>query len=451
MRFWLALAPVCLLAQAIAPDALVGDWVNERPDGAAFTRLLVRRDGDHLLVRGWRRCLPLDCDLGEAVLTLDEKGALAGWQRGLRTDWVELSKVSGSRLQVVEIAEEQGRVPERAARRTAQFVRAPEPDGRSAPALALLGKVAAKYRDLSMARFETEEEETEPEYSCHNTTRIFFGRRGQMRAEIASCGLDPTVLIRTGTQAWQERPAQRAPAIAEYGLIDRYPAIAEIAGAARVEDADCTIVALSGPGRTRRLWIDPATLLVRKDEAEARRPEGGVARLRITYTIAATGQKMEPELFEIEAGAGAPVTPSPALALIGKPAPALALRDERGAPVELAQFRGKVVLLGFSATRCQRCPDLLKFMQRAYDPSGKRGLVLLGIYADELGALELFREAGCTFRALLDPDGQTAGRYNIVEFPAAVVINGDGRIVFWQSGEVFEKELRETLERQGAW
>ena len=71
------------------------------------------------------------------------------------------------------------------------------------------------------------------------------------------------------------------------------------------------------------------------------------------------------------------------VSLVGKKAPKFTRRDFSGATVDLAGFRGKVVLLDFWATWCASCQvEMPAFVQwqRQYGP---RGLQVIGISMDD--------------------------------------------------------------------
>jgi peroxiredoxin len=69
--------------------------------------------------------------------------------------------------------------------------------------------------------------------------------------------------------------------------------------------------------------------------------------------------------------------------LLGKKAPEFTRKDFSGANIDLANFRGKVVLLDFWATWCVSCqvemPTFVQW-QRQY---GQRGLQVVGISMDD--------------------------------------------------------------------
>jgi cytochrome c biogenesis protein CcmG, thiol:disulfide interchange protein DsbE len=75
------------------------------------------------------------------------------------------------------------------------------------------------------------------------------------------------------------------------------------------------------------------------------------------------------------------------VSLVGKKAPEFTRKDFSGARIDLAGFRGKVVLLDFWATWCASCqvemPTFVQW-QRQYGP---RGLQVIGISMDDDPAL----------------------------------------------------------------
>ncbi len=71
---------------------------------------------------------------------------------------------------------------------------------------------------------------------------------------------------------------------------------------------------------------------------------------------------------------------------IGGPAPAFSLQDSRDSTLDLASYRGKVVLLDFWATWCVPCREEIPHfvaLQRKY---GDRGLAVIGISMDDTEA-----------------------------------------------------------------
>src|SRR5438309_122122 len=87
------------------------------------------------------------------------------------------------------------------------------------------------------------------------------------------------------------------------------------------------------------------------------------------------------------ANAGDALLPSPAAEKGDKPVPPalnFTMKDITGKPVELFQYRGKVVLFVNVASKCGYTPQY-KGLQKLYEAYGKDGLVVIGVPANEFG------------------------------------------------------------------
>jgi cytochrome c biogenesis protein CcmG, thiol:disulfide interchange protein DsbE len=67
---------------------------------------------------------------------------------------------------------------------------------------------------------------------------------------------------------------------------------------------------------------------------------------------------------------------------VGEPAPALVVETVSGQPFDLAQQRGKVVVVNFWATWCPPCRAEMPALDAVYRRYKDRGLVLVGLSAD---------------------------------------------------------------------
>jgi cytochrome c biogenesis protein CcmG/thiol:disulfide interchange protein DsbE len=112
-------------------------------------------------------------------------------------------------------------------------------------------------------------------------------------------------------------------------------------------------------------------------------------------------------------------------------APALALKDIRGRPVRLSDYKGKVVLLNFWATWCPPCraemPDLVK-LQREY---ARQGLQVIGVtYPPEtVSRVRRFaRRLGVNYPIMLGAKATKSLFANTDTLPVTVVIDRDGNI-----------------------
>ncbi|MCZ7619499.1 MAG: TlpA family protein disulfide reductase [Myxococcota bacterium] len=124
--------------------------------------------------------------------------------------------------------------------------------------------------------------------------------------------------------------------------------------------------------------------------------------------------------------------PPPAPIRPGQPAPEFALpRLGDGAPVELSDLRGRVVLLNFWATWCKPCEDEMPAMERLYAELAGPGFEMLAVSVDAgRSEVEAFQERlGVTFPILLDPAKRVSASYQSYRFPESFLIDSEGRIL----------------------
>ena len=136
-------------------------------------------------------------------------------------------------------------------------------------------------------------------------------------------------------------------------------------------------------------------------------------------------------------------------------APNFELKDRAGKPLNVKDFRGKVVFLNFWATWCPPCIEEMPAMEKLHQELEKDGLVMLAVNFQEgpERVKEFFTQHNLTFTPLLDRDGKVTEQYQAWGLPVSVVINKRGQIAAratgskdWHSDEArqfFKKLLAE--------
>jgi|GEM_PF-752315 len=116
-------------------------------------------------------------------------------------------------------------------------------------------------------------------------------------------------------------------------------------------------------------------------------------------------------------------------------------KDLAGKPVDLAQYRGKVLLLDFWATWCGPCVSSLPHLKQVYEKYHDRGFDILAISLDmDAQQLKQFIEQErLPWRQVWDNQGlpnaqnpfggPNTRRYNLTGIPATFLIDRDGKIV----------------------
>ena len=112
-----------------------------------------------------------------------------------------------------------------------------------------------------------------------------------------------------------------------------------------------------------------------------------------------------------------------------RPAP-FTLADLTGKPYTLDDFRGRVTVLNFWASWCPPCVEEIPSLNRLRQAFAGRPFRLISVnYAEPPERVRAFLErVQVDFPVLLDTDGRTAARWQVVAFPSTFVIAPDGAI-----------------------
>ena len=131
-----------------------------------------------------------------------------------------------------------------------------------------------------------------------------------------------------------------------------------------------------------------------------------------------------------------------------KKAPDFKLKDMDGRSVELADYKGKVVLLNFWATWCSPCrieiPWFMEFEQEFKD----KGFAVLGVAMDEEGweVVKPYAERTKINYRLVMGDDITAQLYGGVEsLPMTFVVDKDGNVASTHVGLVSKSVYRNEI------
>lgn len=137
---------------------------------------------------------------------------------------------------------------------------------------------------------------------------------------------------------------------------------------------------------------------------------------------------------------------------VGSAAPQFTLKDINGRNVNLADYKGKVIILDFWATWCPPCRDEIPDFIALQNEYGKKGLQVIGISVDREGVKVVkpfYEKMGMNYPVLLT-DGKVETAYGgIRAIPTTFIIDKKGSIakkyVGFQPKSVFEKDIKGLL------
>lgn len=133
----------------------------------------------------------------------------------------------------------------------------------------------------------------------------------------------------------------------------------------------------------------------------------------------------------------------------GDAASELAALDLDGAPVRLADYRGKVVLLNFWLGGCGPCLQEMPKLDAFYRANRERGFEILALNMGqpETAVAQIARRLEVSFPLLADSLRITTDRYNVIAAPTSFVIDREGRLVAKVMGPFDAPMLEEKIGR----
>jgi len=133
---------------------------------------------------------------------------------------------------------------------------------------------------------------------------------------------------------------------------------------------------------------------------------------------------------------------------VGQAAPPLKLPlAGGGGDLNLAHYRGSVVVLNFWATWCVPCRSEMPVFERAQQQYRANGLVVLGVDFQENDddVLAYLREIGVTFPSAIDRSGEVARAWRATGLPTTFLIDRQGIIRDVRVGAFTDAMLEERL------
>jgi cytochrome c biogenesis protein CcmG, thiol:disulfide interchange protein DsbE len=137
--------------------------------------------------------------------------------------------------------------------------------------------------------------------------------------------------------------------------------------------------------------------------------------------------------------------------LIGHPAPNFTLGMlslHSAAPISLASFKGKPIVLNVWNSTCVPCVNEAPLMQSQWQRVQSQGIVFIGIDFQDLKSdgLSFLKKYGITYPNVLDASGSTAISYGVTATPETLFINRQGVVVSRVISELTEQTFQSNLQ-----
>lgn len=126
------------------------------------------------------------------------------------------------------------------------------------------------------------------------------------------------------------------------------------------------------------------------------------------------------------------------------------------ASLDLARYRGQVVVVDFWASWCKPCRQSIPWLNDLRARYGAQGLVIIGVNVDaERADAERFqRDVPIDFEVLYDPQGKLAEQFGVQGMPSSFIFDRDGKLAHTLLGfrekrrDQHETEIQNLLHRK---
>ena len=113
-----------------------------------------------------------------------------------------------------------------------------------------------------------------------------------------------------------------------------------------------------------------------------------------------------------------------------QPAPTFSLPSRGGPTIDLAQYKGQVVMINFWASWCGPCRQEMPLLESIYKKYKPLGFTLIGVNVepDQKEAENFLKQTPVSFPVLFDAKSKVSGLYNVQVMPTTVFIDRKGNL-----------------------
>jgi thiol-disulfide isomerase/thioredoxin len=151
--------------------------------------------------------------------------------------------------------------------------------------------------------------------------------------------------------------------------------------------------------------------------------------------------------------ASAVILASAAGAAVDPPAPDFNLPARGGSTIDLAQYKGQVVMINFWASWCVPCRQEMPLLDSIYKKYKPLGFTLLSVNVEpeQKDAESFLKQTPVTFPVVFDAKSKVSGLYNVQGMPTTVFIDRKGKVrlmhVSYKAGDenLYMDQIRSLL------
>ncbi|KAF0816963.1 MULTISPECIES: thiol-disulfide oxidoreductase ResA [unclassified Cytobacillus] len=134
---------------------------------------------------------------------------------------------------------------------------------------------------------------------------------------------------------------------------------------------------------------------------------------------------------------------------VGESAPDFVLTDMDGNKHRLSDYEGQGVFLNFWGTWCKPCEKEMPYMNNQYKQFKDEGVQVLAVNVGETDlAVNKFSERyDLSFPIVIDKNSQVQSAYGINPLPATFLIDKEGKVVKYITGEMTEEMIKNYMEQ----
>jgi thiol-disulfide isomerase/thioredoxin len=233
-------------------------------------------------------------------------------------------------------------------------------------------------------------------------------------------------------------------------------------GRIEVHGVRCNVVEvrLDDAGRRVEWSFGVEDRLPRKMRRWFRSARGTEVESVLTLSNIKVNTEIDPVVFTLETPEGYTLETvgkrPPRETRIGDPCPEWEVTGSDGKIHRLSDYRGKLVVLDFWASWCPHCKRAMPAVQKMHDTYSARGVEMFGFNCRDGGDVDpVGFVRGLGYNYFVADGNEAAIDYRVGPLPSFYVIDGEGRLLYTQTGYSEEKErqligvIERYLDEQG--